>query len=132
MCTSIPAARQSLGRCRTGRWREGEPMKKKTKPTERSTREPLPLRQAPRCLARTRSGTPCQKPVAKGKKRCWLHGGAEGSGAPCGERNGSYRHGLYTREAIAERRALRALIRGFREDARGALSSCAKPSRARS
>src|SRR5271166_802951 len=81
-------------------------MKWKTNPLERKTREPLPLRQAPRCLARTRSETPCQKPAAKGKKRCRLHGGAEGSGAPCGERNGSYRHGLFTREAIAERRAL--------------------------
>ena len=59
-------------------------------------------------------GTPCQKPAAKGKKRCRMHGGAKGSGAPCGERNGSYRHGLFTREAIAERRALRALIRDFR------------------
>jgi hypothetical protein len=28
----------------------------------------VPLRLAPRCLARTRSGTPCQKPAAKGKK----------------------------------------------------------------
>ena len=28
----------------------------------------MPLRLAPRCLARTRSGTPCQKPAAKGKK----------------------------------------------------------------
>ena len=83
-------------------------MKKKTKPMERSTREPLPLRQTPRCLARTRSGTPCQKPAAKGKKRCRLHGGAEGSGAPRGERNGSYRHGLHTREAIAQRKAKRS------------------------
>ncbi len=93
-------------------------MKKKTKPVERSTREPLPLRQAPRCLARTRSGTPCQKPAAKGKKRCRLHGGAEGSGAPCGERNGW----LYTREALAERRALRALIRSLQEDTRRLLN----------
>jgi hypothetical protein len=31
------------------------------------------------------------------------------------------RHGLYTREAIAERKAMRALIRVFREDARAAL-----------
>ena len=38
----------------------------------------------------------------------------KGSGAPPGERNGNYRHGLFTREAIAERRALRALIRDFR------------------
>jgi hypothetical protein len=97
-------------------------MKKRTKPMERSTGEPLPLRRAPRCLARTRSGTLCQKPAAKGKKRCRLHGGAEGSGAPPGERNGAYRHGLYTREAIAERKMMRALIRSFREDARAALS----------
>jgi hypothetical protein len=108
-------------------------MKMEINPLERSTREPLPLRLAPRCLARTRSGTPCLKPAAKGKKRCRLHGGAEGSGAPRGERNGSYRHGLYTREAIAERKAMRELIRSFREDTRGALSALdatgARPSR---
>jgi hypothetical protein len=40
-----------------------------------------------------------------------MHGGAKGSGAPKGERNGHYRHGFYTAEAIAERRALKALIR---------------------
>jgi hypothetical protein len=56
----------------------------------------------------TRVGTPCQKAAATGKKRCRLHGGGKGSGAPPGERNGNYRHGLRTREAIAERRALRA------------------------
>ena len=89
-------------------------MKEDDKPMERPTREPLPLRQAPRCLARTRAGTPCQKAASTGKKRCRMHGGAKGSGAPPGERNGSYRHGLFTREAIAERRALRALIRDFR------------------
>ena len=91
-------------------------MKKRTKPMERSTREPLPLRLAPRCLARTRSGRPA-KPAAKGKKRCRLHGGAEGSGAPCVEPNGSYRHGLYTREAIAERKAMQELIRRMRKTA---------------
>jgi hypothetical protein len=89
-------------------------MKEDDKPMERLMREPLPLRQAPRCLARTRAGTPCQKAAATGKKRCRMHGGGKGSGAPPGERNGNYRHGLRTREAIAERRALRALIRDFR------------------
>jgi hypothetical protein len=34
-----------------------------------------------------------------------------GTGAPSGERNGNYRHGLYTREAMAERRDVRALLR---------------------
>jgi hypothetical protein len=84
---------------------------------ERLTREPLPLRLAPRCLAKTRAGSPCQRPSAKGKKRCKLHGGAEGSGAPRGERNGAYRHGLRTQAAVAERRALRALIRTMKADA---------------
>jgi hypothetical protein len=67
------------------------------------TRQPLPLRLVQRCLARTRSGTPCQKHAAKGKKRRRLHGGAQGSGGPCGEWNGSYRHGLCTRETSARR-----------------------------
>jgi hypothetical protein len=89
-------------------------MKEEIKPMERLTREPLPLRLAPRCLARTRAGTPCQKAAATGKKRCRMHGGAKGSGAPRGERNGSYRHGLFTGEAKAERRSLRAMIRGMR------------------
>jgi hypothetical protein len=49
--------------------------------------------------------------------RCRLHGG-KSPGAPRGERNGNYRHGLRTIEAIAERRhavevrrALRDLLR---------------------
>ena len=28
-----------------------------------------------RCLAKTRSGSQCQKPALKGKRRCQLHGG---------------------------------------------------------
>lgn len=40
-----------------------------------------------------------------------MHGGAKGSGGPAGARNGNYRHGEYTREAIAERRLLRAWVR---------------------
>ncbi len=39
-----------------------------------------------------------------------MHGGAKGSGAPRGNQN-ALKHGLYTREAIEERRALRQLIR---------------------
>jgi glucans biosynthesis protein len=38
-----------------------------------------------------------------------MHGGAAGSGAPIGNTN-ALRHGHYTAEAIAERRALAALI----------------------
>ncbi len=39
-----------------------------------------------------------------------MHGGAAGSGAPVGNRN-ALKHGLYTKQAIRERQALRRLIR---------------------
>lgn len=38
-----------------------------------------------------------------------MHGGAAGSGAPKGNKN-ALKHGLYTKEATAERRYLRELI----------------------
>jgi hypothetical protein len=59
-------------------------------------------RKAPRCGAKTRRGSVCQQPAMK-NGRCRLHGG-KSSGAPRGERNGNYRHGLRTIEAMAERR----------------------------
>jgi hypothetical protein len=39
-----------------------------------------------------------------------MHGGAQGSGAPTGERNGNYKHGHFTQEAVESRRQLRAFI----------------------
>jgi uncharacterized protein YjcR len=39
-----------------------------------------------------------------------MHGGAPGSGAPRGNKN-AVKHGLYTREAIAQRRQLGELVR---------------------
>jgi hypothetical protein len=86
-------------------------MKSMANPMQRTTNEPLSLRAAPRCGARTRQGKPCESPIVKGKRRCRMHGGAHDSGAPRGERNGSYRHGFYTVDAQAERQALRALCR---------------------
>ena len=83
------------------------------------TGEPLALRHAPRCGARNRQGKPCRRAVAKGKGRCRLHGGAPGSGAPRGVRNGSYKHGGYTVEAIEEARVLRAFVRQCREAVAG-------------
>jgi hypothetical protein len=69
-----------------------------------------PMLSSPRCGAKTRSERPCRSPAVRGKRRCRMHGGAAGSGAPRGNRN-ALRHGAYTREAIAEYRQLRALIR---------------------
>ena len=53
----------------------------------------------------------------KGKARCKLHGGASGSGAPKGERNGMWKHGSYTGEAVGLRRAANRLVRAM-QDAR--------------
>jgi len=53
--------------------------------------------------ARTRSDKPCRSPAVGGKKRCGMHGGAPGSGAPRGNKN-ALKHGLCTRHAIAQRR----------------------------
>jgi hypothetical protein len=44
-----------------------------------------------------------------------MHGGAAGSSAPKGKRNGKYRHGGVTTDAIDERRRLAALIRDSRD-----------------
>jgi hypothetical protein len=76
--------------------------------------DPSRLNQAPRCRARTRQGTPCRQPVVTGKARCRMHGGTDGIGAPHGNRN-ALKHGLYTAEAIAQRREIAALIRACRD-----------------
>ncbi len=65
------------------------------------------------CGAKTRNGTRCRHPKAPGKKRCWLHGGAPGSGAPSGERNGSFKDGAFTKQAIAERKWAKGLVRAL-------------------
>ncbi len=68
-----------------------------------------PVLASPRCGAKTRSGDACRAPATRGNKRCRMHGGAQGSGAPTANRN-AHKHGLFTREAIAERRQIQALL----------------------
>ena len=65
---------------------------------------------SPRCGARTRDGHPCRSPAVRGKKRCRMHGGAPGSGAPRKNRN-AFKSGDYTREEIEQRRRIQDLIR---------------------
>jgi hypothetical protein len=67
---------------------------------------------APRCGAKTRQGTPCQGPAIRGKRRCRKHGGTS-PGAPRGNQH-ALKHGRYTAQAIAERRAARQLWRALR------------------
>ncbi len=67
------------------------------------------LNRTPRCNAKTRSGGPCRQPAVRGKRRCRMHGGTN-PGAPKGNRN-AWKHGHWSAEAIAFRRAMRLLIR---------------------
>lgn len=68
------------------------------------------FQKAPRCTATSkRTGRPCQAPAVRGWSVCRFHG-ARGGG-PTGKRNGAYKHGLYTKEALAERRFVQELIR---------------------
>jgi hypothetical protein len=72
-----------------------------------------PMFSSPRCGAKTRSGKRCMSPTVSGKKRCRMHGGAPGSGAPLGNRN-ALKHGQYTRKAIEERRMVQNFLRESR------------------
>jgi hypothetical protein len=73
-----------------------------------------PMQNSLRCGAKTRSGGSCRSPAVNGKKRCRMHGGAPGSGAPVGNSN-ALKNGLHTRIAIEQRRQLRALLRDSRQ-----------------
>ena len=53
--------------------------------------------KVPICGAKMPSGVPCAAPPVSGKRRCHLHGGAPGSGAPKGNQNALTR-GLTTGE----------------------------------
>jgi hypothetical protein len=66
-----------------------------------------------RCGARTRSGEPCKSAPVTGRRRCRMHGGAEGSG---GARNGNFRHGRYTKEVAATRRWIREAVELLRKN----------------
>ena len=68
-----------------------------------------PMLASRRCGAKTRSGGACRAPAVRGKRRCRMHGGAPGSGAPKANRN-ARKHGRFTRDAIAERRQIQALL----------------------
>ena len=74
------------------------------------------LRQAPRCGAKTRGGMPCQRPALRYRKRCRLHGGLS-PGAPRGPKNGNFKTGDWTAEAIEERKWLRSLLQSFAKSA---------------
>lgn len=63
------------------------------------------------CGAKTRAGTPCKKSPVRGRRRCKLHGGNSRRGVF----HGRYKHGRFTEQAIATRRAERERKRKFRQ-----------------
>src|SRR5437763_13385422 len=73
-----------------------------------------PMFSSLRCSAKTRLGRPCKSPAVHGKRRCRMHGGALGSGAPRGNKN-ALKHGRYRGEAITERARVRELVRQARK-----------------
>jgi len=77
-------------------------------------RNTVPMLGSPRCGAKTRAGTACRAPAVSGRTRCRMHGGAQGSGAPKGNRN-ALKHGTYTKEAFRERAELRDLVQESRD-----------------
>jgi hypothetical protein len=81
-------------------------MKTEINPMQRQSRQPPSLLCCRRCGAKTRGGSPCQSPAVRGRRRCRMHGGSQGSGAPEGKRNGRYNGGMFTKDAIQDRREL--------------------------
>lgn len=73
-----------------------------------------PMLASRRCGAKTRCGGACRAPAVRGRKRCRMHGGAHGSHAPMGNQN-ARKHGLFTGDANAERRQIRALLNEARK-----------------
>ena len=90
----------------------GGSAKRMDNPTQR---QPDSLKNCPRCHARTKQGMSCRSPAVAGKRVCRMHGG-KGAGAPQGERNGMWRHGGDSSEAVALRRAAHGLMRSLLND----------------
>ncbi len=63
--------------------------------------------------ARTNGGLPCRKPVLSYRKRCLLHGGrSTGPTTESGKKviaEGKFKHGLFTKEAIEDRKRIHSL-----------------------
>lgn len=73
-------------------------------------REKYPFLNSPRCGAKTRKDTACQAPAVLGKKRCRMHGGTKGSGAPIGSQN-ALKHGFNTKETKQFKKTIRLLLK---------------------
>lgn len=74
--------------------------------------QPENLAKAPRCGAKTRSGSACRSPAVRGRQRCRMHGGTN-SGAPKGNRN-AWIHGDRSAKTKKDLRRVREANRDLR------------------
>lgn len=81
--------------------------------TTEGTTGPDAAQSAPLCRARYRgTKTPCRNPAVDGRPTCQIHGGT--GGAPEGERNGAWKHGMYSKAELAERRERMETLRNLK------------------
>ncbi len=85
-------------------------MKIENNPMQRENQAFYPFLQSPRCGAKTRSGNACQAPAVREKKRCRMHGGTYGAGAPVGSQN-ALKHGFSTREIKTLRKSVKKYLK---------------------
>jgi hypothetical protein len=66
-------------------------------------------------ICKQQPGHKCQQPACRGKNRCRLHGGkSTGPKTPEGKKRAAeanLKHGLYTKEAIAENKRVREMLK---------------------
>jgi hypothetical protein len=82
--------------------------------TDDHLRNTGPMLASERCGAKTRNVGSCKSPAVHGKKRCRMHGGAPGSGAPKENKN-ALKHGMFTKEAVEERKQMRSILQMSRK-----------------
>ena len=85
-------------------------MRNEINPMQREKEPYYPFLHSSRCGARTRKGLTCKAPAVKNKKRCRMHGGSMGSGAPLGSKN-AMRQGFHTKEVKCLKKAVRLLFK---------------------
>lgn len=83
-------------------------------PEQTHSRNTTAMRESVRCGAKTRAGVPCRSPAVAGNKRCRMHGGAKGTGAPMGNQN-ALTTGLHTKKMREWRGELSKLARAARQ-----------------
>jgi hypothetical protein len=87
-------------------------------PKHGASQEPAALRAAPRCGARTRSGSPCRSPIVNGENGAGCMVAQSAAALRRGGRNGNWKHGNYCGELRSALRLFRMVARIARQSRR--------------